>query len=465
MDADNKTYSVGYVPHTFPRDPVDINQFLEHMFVGQVIEPLVDSDKYGQVVGGIGKAWTFDKSGREIQFTLDTTKKFSNGKAVTSDDVVFSIGRHLNSKSQSSGFLSDVESVSAAGPDKVVIKLAKPNVAVIKALSRDQLGVLPKGWKFDPASNEPYTGTGPYRLLKEKGEWKLVANPHYSNKGDVKIKNWAIRLLEPSLNAIPEGPLPDFMPTVTGVSIAKIKAKPEFATGKFTIQPNVNYSQTSFWIFPTSQYFKNSEDRLAFSAAFGEMVEKYVKGKEFERATGLIPLGISGHNPTKTELPKAPKGKIGKTLRIANLKGVFEEFLESPAFKEFVKANGLKVELILFDPPKLFELKGKDIDIITGSWAGGFSDPTGFLGLLTPLLGMGFDTYLGDIAQHLNSAKGESDWQKRADKFKKFDSSLVASGLIIPGWRVPTFSVIKAPLRYAETQSRYTERFINVSDR
>lgn len=465
VNSKNKIYSVGYVPKTFPRDPVEINQFLEHMFVGQVIEPLVDSDKYGQVVGGVGKAWTFENSGAEIRFIIDTSKKFSNGRSVNEEDVVYSIGRHLKSKSQSSQFLADVESIEVSGPGRVVVKLNKANVAVIKALSRDQLGILPKGWTFNPESDEPYIGTGPYRLIREKGEWRLVANRYYSKPEEVKVKSWVVRFLDLSLNAIPEGPLPDFIPTVTGVSIDKIKSKPEFSSDHFSILPNLNYSQTSFWIFPTSDYFKNTNDRLNFASLFGEMIEKYVSQKKYERATGLIPLGILGHNPGRTELQKTSNGKVGKTLRIANLKGVFEDLFGSAAFKEFVKVNNLKIELIPFDPPMLYELKEKNIDIITGSWAGGFSDPTGFLGLLTPLLGMGFDTYLGDIVRDLEAAKGESDWQKRAEKFKKFDSRLVASGLMIPGWRVPTYSVIKQPLKYSEIQSRYTERFINVSDR
>ncbi len=457
-----KSYSIGYVPRTFPRDPVEINQFLEHMFLGQVLEPIVDSDRYGQVVGGVAKAWTFDESGKRMTFTLNKGKVFSNGVPVRPADVVYSIKRHLGTKSQSAQFLADIESISESGDDKVLVKLKKFNVALIKALSRDQLGVLPKNWKFDLKSVEPYIGTGPYRLIRQEGEWFLVANPHYENKNQLTIPKWKIKFLNNSLNSIPDDSLPDYIPAITGLSLEKVKKNKDFNPKDFKVERNVNYSQTSFWIFPTSDYFKNEENRFKFARMFDSVVDKYSAEQDLKRATGLIPLGISGHNTTKTSPPEG-QGKLSRKLIVANLKGVFEPFFSSEAFKEFLKANEIEVEYVPFDPPTLYQLKGKKIDIITGSWAGGFSDPTGFLGLLSPFLGMGFDEYLGSISADLQSAISESNWSSRAEKFKRFDANLVKSGLLIPGWKVPTYTVIKSPLKYKEVQNRYTERFINVT--
>lgn len=460
-----KVYSVGYAPVSFPRDPIEVNQFHEHMFLGQILEPLVDSDRYGQVKGGLGESWKFENNGLRIVFKV-ADRKFSNGKKLTGLDIAYTIGRHLGTKSQSSVFLSDIGKIVQDDKGQVVIDLKKPNVAIIKALSRDQLGILPNGWKFDPKSDEPYIGTGPYRMIKKDGNWVLVPNLNYHDQSQIRVKNWIVKKLKGALNEIPEGPIPDYTPLIAQVALSQLKSRADFKGNEFDIKEVLAYSQTSFWVYPSSALYKNVSARLAFSSSFDQVVEAFATRQGAPRANGLIPLGISGHNPTKVAAKKIEPAQAAKSLKLAYMKGAFAHFVESEQFKKFIQDYGMKLELIPWDATTIATLKGKEIDVITGSWAGGYNDPTGFLGLLPLILGMDLESYLGkEITKLLNEAKAETDWAVRAEKFKKFDTNLVESGLLVPGWRTLTYSVFKRPLRYSESQERYTERFVNVTDK
>lgn len=454
--------TVGYVPPSFPRDPVDINQYLEHMFVGQVIEPLVDADKFGQVVAGIAKSWTFADHGKKLMFVIDSTRKFSDGRPVTCADVVFSIRRHLGSESQSSQFLADIKEIKAVGKTEVEVTLKRSNPGIIKALSRDQLGILPHDWRFDRESSEPYIGTGPYRLVRKKGHWTLTANSYFHRPEIVGVKEWDIKVLDGTLNGIPQGPLPDFIPSITSIALDIIKNRPDFKAEDYSERANIGYTQTTFWVYPTSTYYHSEKNRLALGQVLDQACDAFARNRRLNRATGVIPLGISGHNAAKPAL-RDLKGSVNRTLRLAYSRGAFDPFLNSVEFTEAMARARIAVELIPYDPPTLHKLHGQHIDIIAGSWAGGYSDPTGFLGLLTHLLGTEFRVYLRDKVALLDKATAEGDWDKRAGLFREFDGYLVRSGLLTPGWHVPSSSLIRKPLHYVENQVRYSERFTNVA--
>ncbi|MBC7398041.1 MAG: hypothetical protein H7333_11410 [Bdellovibrionales bacterium] len=168
VDRISKSVLVGFVPLTFPRDPIFVNLFDEHTVLGKIFEPLLEADKNGVLIPGIASDWITSENGKTITFSLMKDRHFSNGSLVTIDDVVYSIKRHLeSSKSQSRDFLKDVLDVSETPFKKVAIQLSKPNPAVLKALTRDHLGILPNGWIFDAASDEPLIGCGPYPVVRD----------------------------------------------------------------------------------------------------------------------------------------------------------------------------------------------------------------------------------------------------------------------------------------------------------
>ena len=380
MSSQAVPITVGFAPSQFPRDPVEINQFDEHMFVGQILEPLTDA---------VGESWTVDPDGKRIVYEISSKKRFSNGRPVTAQDVAFSLSRHLENRSQSAFFLSEIENLNADSDSRLIVSLNRPNVAIVKALSRDQLGILPEGWRFDSKSDEPYIGTGPYRLVKKSANWHLIKNDYFSFPGKLTVPEWRVIKLEAGRSEVPEGPIPNFIPSITGTALAKVRSKGEFDPKLYTVKKSISFAQTSLWIFPSSRFFKSPETRGALATLLDRAISRYTTSLEYSRATGLIPKGILGHNPIMPKVEGQPL-PTGSKLKLAYRKGAFDDFLNSGSFREILKESGLTLELIPFEPSTLEKLTSIEVDIVTGAWAGAYDDPTGFLGLLTPMLRMDF---------------------------------------------------------------------------
>jgi peptide/nickel transport system substrate-binding protein len=111
---------------------------------------------------------------------------------MTPEDVVFSLDRVMDPKSGSywSSFATNVDDVSATGPDTVTITMKKPDAVFYRMLGTpmgqvvEQAAAQKAGKTFGSASGG-IVCTGPYEL----GSWKkgdsltLVANPHWWNAG------------------------------------------------------------------------------------------------------------------------------------------------------------------------------------------------------------------------------------------------------------------------------------------
>lgn len=105
-------------------------------------------------------------SSRDVKtWTLKIRKgiQFHNGKDVTPQDVVATLERHSNKKSNSGalGILSGIETIKADGRD-VVITLKDPNVDLPYLLTDYHLIIQPNGGKDEPAAG---IGAGPYKVV------------------------------------------------------------------------------------------------------------------------------------------------------------------------------------------------------------------------------------------------------------------------------------------------------------
>ncbi len=454
--------TLGYVPVTFPRDPAEVNFVEEHTILGQIIEPILDSDKNGSLAAGIAESWQFDKTGTSVTLNIKKGRVFSNGKEILSEDVVYSIDRHLNHpKSQSSQFLKDIKSIKALDERKIEIQLHKKNPAILKALTREQLGILPKGWKFDPSSTEPFLGSGPYRAIKKEGKWFLVENEKFNGTNPARIKSFELVFYENIDFKIPAGKIPDIIPDLSERALKTVTENENFLKDKYVIQPKLSFTQTSFWVYPTSSLHKNEQNRFVVVKALDEAIRAYGKEKKFDLSTGLIPVGVQGYLSERPPIKDVTNSK-NISIKIAYLPGVFGEFIASKETKRIFASYKIDLSVIEFNPQTISTLPEQKPDIVTGSWAGGFNDPVGFLGLLNILLGMQFSEYLQKYSLNLDAAATEENWSVRADKFRSITRDVVNLGVNIPGWKTNTYFVSKPNIIEDELHIRYTPRFSNI---
>lgn len=453
---------LGFVPNTFPRDMTEVNQFAEHAILGQILEPLVDADRFGNMTPGIAKSWNVSNEGRTLTFDLFADRKFSNGKLISAKDVLYTLKRHLAGTSQSRNFLTSVESITSDGPEKVTIKLKEPNVAILKALTRDHLGIVPEGWVFDPKSDEPIIGSGAYRLIRKQGKWLLTLNDNFPGKGKVSVSLWELVFFKSEGSGVIGAGLPDYAPLVTQQGRDDLEAEFKKEGLPVEIKEQLSFVQTSLWWYPYGQHYRSATHKARAMSFLRDLVEVRCKDTKCQRATGIVPVGIAGFlpDPLKISSPEKPGEKI--KLHFAGMGILFDFLFEGKTAKELASKHNIEFEFYTFTPADLKSLTTKKPDVVMGSWAGGFNDPEGFLPLLNQLLATDFVTYLEDLAPLYHKARTEQNWTKRADLFREFNERLVREQRMVPGWKIPMYSALRPNLKEEEIGFRYTPRLINV---
>lgn len=454
----------GYVPLTFPRDPAEVNQFAEHIVLGQILEPMVDTDKLGNVTPGLAESWVFENKGLTIKFKIKTDRVFSNGKKLDSKDIKYTIDRILEKKSQSSNFLSSISSVEAPTPDALIILLKEANVSILKALSRDQLGVVPSGWAFDKASSEPLIGSGPYRLVRKDNKWNLEVNEKYPNASSIPIKVWELVFFADQDLNVPSIGLPDYAP---GISLStKTGMQKISGIEKMKTVSQISYAQTSAWWHPHGAHFSSSEMKHRVMGLIEDLMDKACKKLDLERATGVIPKGVAGHLAATAAL-KIERAKHDKveSLRFAFVGATFDDFLKNNDLQQIAKEHGFQIEVLKVAPTELSKIADKKPDVIFAGWAGGFNDPEGFIALLPTFLMKDFSTYIGpELASKYVSARQEQNWTTRSELFQSINEGLRKNQLMVPGWRIPFFITAKQNMISEEAMFRYTPRLHMVKE-
>ncbi len=151
---------------------------------------------FKKVVPDLATSYQVLDGARKYVFHLNPRAKFSDGTAVTSADVVWSLDRMVNLKGNPS-FLLAGETIKAAGPETVVMTSAAPNPGLPFILPNPACGVLNEavvsahgGTDAANAStkdtaetwlNNNSAGSGPYILksFSVTSQVVLAANPNY----------------------------------------------------------------------------------------------------------------------------------------------------------------------------------------------------------------------------------------------------------------------------------------------
>ena len=162
---------------------------LNQALLDNVYQGLVTIDDSGKIVRDIAKSYTISPDGLTYDFTLNSGVTFSDGHALTADDVVSSLQDATKNKTtyvDASG-LADVASVTAPDVGTVEVKLDKPNIETLWALAGRAGIVLEKG-----ATNDLKTtalGTGPYTVAGFQANTSLTLDRndnYWGTKAQVK---------------------------------------------------------------------------------------------------------------------------------------------------------------------------------------------------------------------------------------------------------------------------------------
>lgn len=92
-------------------------------------------------VPGVASAWTVNAEATKFTFTLNPKAKFSDGTAITSADVLFSLNRLKNIKGNPSSLMNGI-TVSAPSKNTVVLETAVPTPQVLAIATSPSFGIL-----------------------------------------------------------------------------------------------------------------------------------------------------------------------------------------------------------------------------------------------------------------------------------------------------------------------------------
>lgn len=457
---------VGFFPRTFPRDPVRFNQYLEHMAIGQILMPLVDTDNFGNLIPSIAKKWEFEEKGTKIIFHIDTTLRFSNGQFVIAEDVKYSIKRHLENKSQSTPFFRNLDRIEVFGKEKIILYLKKQDVAILKALTRDHLGILPNNWNFNEDSDAPYVGTGPYNLVKKNNNWHFLANAYYHKSNDVKISNFVlVYFLENG--SLDYKNFPDVIPVLFRKDFDNIVLEHKELAGLCRPAEEMSFFQSTIWWNHNSSHFKNENLRKLFMSIFDRALIAYAQEKKLDLGTSFIPMGIMGHLKSRPKLiSKSAIQSPLVTLRITSMSSYFNDFFTSHAVLKMYRDLGIHIdykEVSSATKEKIYQDFLPDLTI--AFIGGGFNDPVGFIGPIEIDIGAPFENYVVKYKSKFIEASTLQDWGKRGKLFKDIALGLVEDGYMSAGFRAPNYVCLSEKFEMKKINLSYTPRFINFQEK
>lgn len=145
-------------------------------------ETLVNAGPDFRIEPGLASSWETPSPTRYV-FRLREGVTFSNGRAMTADDVVGSMRRLLKGQGVWRAQIGPVESVRKLSDRSVEFTLTKPYEPFLSALANTPAAILPMAEINKGSVNPKKTmlGTGPFKVTFHRQDvlWRFQRNPHY----------------------------------------------------------------------------------------------------------------------------------------------------------------------------------------------------------------------------------------------------------------------------------------------
>lgn len=128
---------------------------------GNVYEPLVSFDAQDRPSPSVAKSWSSSPNGKVWKFKIDSARKFSNGRKITANDVVYSLNQFQNGPILAyKGPFANVVSIRATQKDEVTITLSAKSRSFFRGMGTMAGLVMPAS--SDGKRNSQPIGSGPY---------------------------------------------------------------------------------------------------------------------------------------------------------------------------------------------------------------------------------------------------------------------------------------------------------------
>ncbi|MEZ0066229.1 peptide/nickel transport system substrate-binding protein [Streptacidiphilus sp. MAP12-20] len=369
----NLTWSGDYrAPYS--EDPLKTADYPEETILGNVCEPLIRVAPDYSMHAGIAKSWS-QPDPKHVVVELDPRATFSDGKPVTTEDVVYSLVRNLDPAvaSNYTDSYNDVDTVKATGPHQITVSLTKPDYIFVRNLGILGAAVVEKAFAVKAGANFGNAGvgvvcSGPYTVQSFDGTNQMVLkkNAKYWDPSRVaKADTVTFKFLaDPSAlaNALSSGALQGAfdLQTSTIPQLSKTAAGKLYVGEPGSTTQNVDLIVSSF-----AGGLADARTRQALSMAIDRVgIAKAIYGGAADPLYTVAGPGFWLTSPAKAtyqaaydKLAKAPDiaaatklvqaaGATGKEVSIAYAAGTPSQTQLAQVLQQTGQAIGLKVKLV-----------------------------------------------------------------------------------------------------------------------
>jgi peptide/nickel transport system substrate-binding protein len=178
-------------------DPATADTARSWMIMGLAYDTLVGIGPDFEATPQIASEWD-EVSPTEYRFTLRDDAVFSNGRAVTPDDVKGSLERLQASGGAWSGQVAVISSIEVTGENEITLELSQPYTPLLGVLAHTAASILPMA-EIEAGEIDPVTemiGSGAYVATEhvQDESWTFEANEHYYDRDALGIDTLELRI-------------------------------------------------------------------------------------------------------------------------------------------------------------------------------------------------------------------------------------------------------------------------------
>ena len=417
----------------------------------------------GELEPGLAETWEISGDGLTYAFHLRDAK-FSDGSPITADDAAFSLERiRTDKQSAYPAPLSAVESITAADPKTVVIKLKSTFSPFLGNIEIWNMGIISKADVEKEGAEKAFSSvpvtSGPYAVKEWKPNEKLVLepNPNYWRRGypksDATVELLEIDSPETRLSMLKAGDI-DVIRGGQWAQIDQLKADERV---DMRLEPSTVIYMTL--LNNKREPFSNIKARQAAAFAIDNkaMTQAVTQGYA-QPANTTLPAAINFHDKDNPGIPfdagkaqqlLAESGMEGKEVKILATSGAAEQQM-ALLLQARWQAIGLKPTIVNVDSGAWWDATGKgDYDAAATWWYNETPDPD--LAVRWALCGTcgsnSFNTFYDNrkVDELTEQGTRETDPAKRAAIYKEIQA-------------ITTEEVSQIPLYYAPNAVAYSKR-------
>lgn len=368
-------------------DPTGLNEINELTFAAQICGRLTAADEFLNIEGDLADHWDISNNGKIYTFSLKKVRHFSDGRAVSAEDVMFSIRRLAKDPhSLVAEWAKELVDLSVVEGGSVRIELKTPDPRFLFNLSSPRFCVLNKDEPFYKVDDFSFPNSpGAYRISgfeKSANEFAMTVTPDFRDLAVEKEIRVAFLTQDKAVAEFQNGRLNDLsFYLLEPVEVSQVKGMSKLLRARlyWTWYIYFNLKKGQFVDLKRREMFSERFDRSQFISDWGSDVKA---------GSSLIPYGMKGYFEIRgssgrrvkvKETQKKDKFCIGP-VKIASIDGMPNQASLGQALKKEVeRVTGCPAVVVFLDMTAFMKEKKKaSFDIYVVGIDSNSNDSLGF---------------------------------------------------------------------------------------